>query len=410
VVLLLGFSTQPTAAAPVAYVIHISIDGLRPDAITALGPSNLPNFYRFRTRGAFTDNARSDYDYTVTLPNHVTQLTGRGVLGTLGHGWTANSDPPSGATLASNKGSYVAGAFDVAHDHGLRTGEFASKSKFVLFDTSWNAVNGAPDATPPDNGQDKIDVYLNIGDTAALVNALVTNMTAQPFGYVFLHLTDPDSVGHASGWNPAPGSAYSNVIKLMDARLGVIFSLVQTNLQLAGRTALVLTADHGGSGTDHSLNTLKEDYTIPFYVWGPGVLAGADLYRLNATNRLNPGTGRPTYADPIQPVRNGEAANVSLKLLGLGPVPGSTIGTNQDLALTIPSPTDFALRLAGTDAVLTFTTRLNVLYDIQRSDSPGMGSWSNLVTNLPGTGGVVTNVDFGALDSAPHLYRLNLHF
>ena len=392
----------------VDHVIHISVDGLRPDAITALGASNLPNFYRMRTQGAFTDNARNDYDYTVTLPNHVTQLTGRGVVGTNGHNWTSNTDPPAGSTLATNKGAYVAGAFEVAHDHGLRTGEYASKSKFVLFDTSWNVTNGAPDTTPPDNGRDKIDVYVN-NATTALVNTLVSNMTAQPFGYVFLHLTDPDTVGHASGWNTTPGSPYSNIIKTNDIQLGAIFNMVDTHPHLVGRTAIVLTADHGGYEKNHDTATLKENYTIPFYVWGPGVLAGADLYRLNGANRLNPGTSRPTYSAPIQPVRNGEAANVCLKLLGLGPVPGSTIGRNQDLALTIPSPADFRLALNGEDAVLTFTTRTNVIYDIQRTDDFLIGSWTNIATNLSAGGNTVTNVDAGALSSTPRFYRLSMH-
>jgi hypothetical protein len=397
-------------AGPIDHVIHVSVDGLRPDAITALGPANLPNFYRMRTEGAFTDNARTDYDYTVTLPDHATQLTGRGVLGDTGHGWTENSDPAPGETLASNKGFYIAGAFDVAHDYGLRTGEYASKSKFSLFATSWDANNGAMDVTGTDNGRNKIDICVITGDTAALVNALAANMATQALDYVFVHLGDPDATGHDSGWDPTPGSPYSDAVKAVDDRLGVIFSLATTNAQLAGRTAIVLTADHGGYLDDHSDPTLPQDYTVPFYVWGPGVIAGGPLYTLNPTTRLDPGMDRPTYSAPVQPIRNGEAANVSLKLLGLPPVPGSTIDAAQDLALTLPPPTDFCRVNTDSDAVLTFSTVRNVLYDVQVRDDFLSGNWVNLATNLVGTGGVVTNLDTGAAALPQRFYRLRVHF
>jgi len=410
VVLLFFVFISQTIAQPVAHVIHISVDGLRPDAITALGPSNLPNFYRLRTQGAFTDNARADYDYTITLPDHITQLTGRGVLGLTGHNWTDNSDPEPGQTLASNKGSYIAGVFDVVHDNGLSTGEYASKSKFSLFATSWNATNGAPDVIGPDNGRNKIDVYVNDSDTSELVNTLITNMWSQPLDHAFLHLMDPDAVGHSDGWDITPGSRYSNAIKTMDNRLGVIFALIDGDPQLTGRTAIILTADHGGQGTDHSDPTLPADYTVPFYVWGPGVMPGADLYALNPTSRLNPGTGRPNYSASLQPIRNGEAANVALKLLGLGPVPGSTIDTNQDLALSIPSPGDFRVIFIGTNAALAFTTVSNALYDLQACDNLGSGSWSNLTTNIIGNGGMTTNLDTGAATFSTRFYRLRLHF
>jgi hypothetical protein len=397
-------------AEPVQYVIHVSVDGLRPDAITVLGPTNLPNFYRMRTEGAFTDNARSDYDYTITLPNHTTQLTGRGVLGAAGHGWTANDDPPAGATLASNRGFYVAGAFDVAHDHGLRTGEYASKSKFSLFNTSWSSTNGAPDVTGEDNGRGKIDIYVNTNDTAVLVNTVVANMITQALHYTFIHLADLDTAGHSSGWDPTPGSPYSNTLKRMDDRLGVVFSLVTTNAQLAGRTAVILTADHGGYLYDHANPALPVDYTVPFYVWGPGTIAGGPLYTLNPTNRLDPGTSRPAYSAPVQPIRNGDAANVCLKLLGLPAVPGSTIGAAQDLALTVPPPGDLRGVVSGSGVTLTFSTMTNVLYDVQARDSLRSNNWANLATNLAGTGGLVTNLDTTAGTIPQRFYRVRAHF
>jgi hypothetical protein len=321
----------PSNAALVRYVIHVSVDGLRSGAVTTLGARHAPHFYRMRVEGAFTDNARTDYDYTVTLPDHACELTSRPVLGANGHGLTINSD--NGGTLASIHGSYVAGVFDVVHDHGLRTGMYASKSKFDLFERTWSEANGAPDTVGPDNGTDKIDVYVNDANTITLNGNFIANMNAQPQRYAFIHYADPDAVGHSYGWN---SPQYYDSVVMIDGLIGELFELVDSDTALAGKTAIVLTADHGGWGTDHGDPTLPADYTVPFYAWGPGIPAGADLYWLNESTRLDPGTGRPTYDDTPQPIRNGETANLSLDLLGLGPVPGSSIDAAQDLAVSLP--------------------------------------------------------------------------
>ena len=323
-----GLSAQPARS-----VIHVSVDGLRPDAIAALPAAALPNFHRLRLQGAGTDNARCDFDYSITLPNHTTQLTGRPIVGPAGHNWSNNTDPAPDQTLATNKGAYIAGVFDVAHDHGLRTAAYVSKSKFSLFAASWDTTTGAPDTTGPDNGRKKIDLFRLDENTAALVAQLADDQRTAPAHYVFLHLTDLDSVGHALGWDPTPGSPYSNALLRIDRELGMLFRLVDDTPALAGRTAIVLTADHGGYEKNHGDPTLAVDYTIPFYVWGPGATGGADLYALNPATRANPGTGRPGYDAAPQPIRNGEAGNVSLQLLGLGPIPGSTIGAAQNLAV-----------------------------------------------------------------------------
>ncbi|MFQ5962640.1 MAG: alkaline phosphatase family protein [Candidatus Methylomirabilales bacterium] len=334
---------RPPEGGRIGHVIYISVDGLRSDAVTALGPELAPHFFRLRDEGAFTDNARTDPVIANTLPNHASEFTGRGVFGRAGHGWFINDDPGAPITLHLFKLSYVASVFDVAHDFGLSTALYANKRKFSVFDRSWNEIHGAEDRTGGDNGRDKIDTYFFDDDMVAVANAFVGDLAKSDYNFAFLHLRQPDSIGHNSTWDLTPGSDYLNAVVEVDAVLGDILELVATDRELVGTTTIILTSDHGGElGTTFHLLIPKagliESGIVPFYVWGQGVPAGADLYALNPTTRQDPGTSIPPFSDPLQPIRNGDAANLSLDLLGLPPVSGSTINVAQDLATNMTSP------------------------------------------------------------------------
>lgn len=402
-------AAEAGAGVSATFVIHVSVDGLRPDAVQALGAAGAPAFWRLKAEGSATANARTDYDYTITLPNHTCQLTGRAVAGAAGHGWTTNSDPLPGQTLASNKGSYVAGVFDVVHDAGRRTGLFASKSKFSLYPASWGPATGALDVTGADNGRNKIDVYRNDGDTTALVGELLAQQASNPMAYVFLHLADADNAGHSCGWDPAVGSCYSNAVKKVDGLVGTILDFVATEAHFAGRTLVIVTADHGGTGTNHSTASLAVNYTIPFYAWGAGSTAGADLYVLNPVTRLNPATGRPLNSAAPPPVRNGDAANLALAALGLGSVPGSTIGAGGSLAVALPVPAEVTLEWSAGTATVSCDSQVGFRYDFQSADALGAPVWSTWAANVPGTGAPLARNQTVPAGVSTRFYRVSVH-
>jgi predicted AlkP superfamily pyrophosphatase or phosphodiesterase len=323
------------AAAPAEYVIQISVDGMGSVYLQELiDQHQLPTFARLQAEGAWTNNARTDFDYTITLPNHTCMVTGRPVKdrpGTpaaiAGHNWVINTDPGE-RTLHGNRHDYIPSTFDVAHDNGLRTCMFASKSKFSLYDQSYDGRNGAPDTTGVDNGRDKIDLYVR-ASSPELVERFLAEMNAEPFQYSFLHFHDPDTAGHAKTWG---SSEYFQALKKADGYLGQILELVTSDARFKSKTAIIISADHGGTGLDHGINSNPLNYTIPFYVWGAGVGHSDDLYSLNASSRVNPLKERPDYSNPTkQPIRNGDGGNLALMLLGLQAVPDSSINASQDL-------------------------------------------------------------------------------
>ena len=332
------------ATAQVPYIIVISVDGLGGTYLSSLlnqagNTYPIPNFNRLKNEGAGTLSAHIDNNNWETLPNHTSIVTARPRDGTNGHNWTLNSDPTT--TIHLNKGSYVASVFDVAHDNGLRTGMYANKSKFSLFDTygsytgggSYNAANGANDTIGADNGRDKIDsAYINTALGGIIVDTFIAQQkSTSPNRYALVHINDLDAYGHSAGWGSA---TWKSQVVNVDTMLGKLFRLIEQEVPaMKGNTAIILTADHGNQDNPP---TGADRYAVPLYVWGPGVPAGADLYALNAsTRRVASSYPMATYSG-MQPIRNAEANNVALHLLGLGPIPGSTFNYAQDLKVTLP--------------------------------------------------------------------------
>jgi len=328
IVLGLALAAPP---APLDHAILISVDGLRSDMLEPPHIERLPNFSRL-LRGPHTLDARTDAQYTVTLPNHLSMLTGRPVLGPYGHCWTANDDPAAakhGGTLHANKGAYVPSVFDLAHDAGASTCCASTKTKFWLLEQSYGWSAGAADTTDADNGLAKIDLFVFAEQTAELAGAVSDRMRRERGRSLsFVHFAAPDVAGHGFDWITDPRSRYFAAVVEVDRAIGEILRAIDEDAELRGRTAIVLTADHGGGvpRKTHTDITCPVNFRIPFLVWR-GDEASSDLYAANPSRRR---PDREQIGDrdaAAQPIRNGDAANAALGLIGLPAIPGSFYGS-----------------------------------------------------------------------------------
>jgi len=321
------------AAAPALdrtfdHAILISVDGLRSDVLESPHIDALPHFARL-LRGPHTLDARTDPQYTITLPNHLSMLTGRPVLGPYGHNWITNDDPAAakhGGTLHIHKGAYIPSVFDAAHDAGLATSCSASKTKFWLLEQSYGEAHGAPDTTGSDNGRSKIDSFLFSDHSAELAAGLADRLRrTEDRSFHFIHFAAPDIAGHSYDWQVKAGAKYMAAIQEVDAALGVILAAIDGDPDLRGRTAVVLTTDHGGGvpRKTHTDITCPLNFRIPFAIWLGADGAPEDLYKTNPA-RSRPGREEIGARDAsTQPIRNGDGCNAILALLALPPLEGT---------------------------------------------------------------------------------------
>lgn len=294
------YSNPPSSNIPdhVAHVIHIVVDGLRPDYM------NGPNFDRLKSKGACTLNARHDWASSQTLPNHIGMFTG---LTVAEHGYFEDADN-GGKLINPATGEGFENIFDLVKDAGGTTAFYGSKEKFALFDRSWS-----------------IDTFVFQKRGMVLVPMFLEDMNKQTYNYAFLHVRNPDRAGHKdSGGATAPG--YSAEVAEADSYLGQVFHLIENNPELLDNAAIVLTADHGFADTgNHADKDLLENNRIPFCTYGPGVVPGADLIDLNSPENggvvVDPGTSRGQEGGQI--IRNSYSGVLAADWLGFRPNTGA---------------------------------------------------------------------------------------
>jgi predicted AlkP superfamily pyrophosphatase or phosphodiesterase len=226
----------PTPTPRARRVVILSIDGLRPDAITAASMQHLLGLMQ---NGAYSLNAQTTYP-SVTLSAHASMLTG---LCPSEHGVNWNDYMP--------ENGYAQGTdlFDVAHAAGLRTDMYVTKKKLVQLTEPSSLDNS---------------VFVNDRDTVLMERLL--DEFHQDFGVLFIHFGITDGMGHSYGWlSPQQLS----VLYRADEALGQLLDELDAR-GLRSETLIIITADHGGHESTHGSNS-PEDMTIPWIASGAGI-------------------------------------------------------------------------------------------------------------------------------------------
>jgi len=236
-------SAQPLPRALSAHVIVVSIDGLRGDAIEAAGARHLAQLL---ADGSGTVLAQTILP-SKTLPSHTSMLTG---VSPEVHGITWNDDRTGELGVVG-----VPTVFELAHDAGYHTAAFFSKAKFrhLVREGSLDFV-GVPGG--------------NVLPASRTVTEAVRYMRRERPNLLFVHIADPDFMGHAVGWMSLP---YRWAVREADAAVGDIL-LAATRTYGEGNFTLIVTADHGGHGRDHGSSDPR-DTTIPWIAYGRGIQA-----------------------------------------------------------------------------------------------------------------------------------------
>jgi predicted AlkP superfamily pyrophosphatase or phosphodiesterase len=225
------------------HVVLVSVDGLRPDAIST---SETPTLSRLAREGSYTFSAATIVP-SKTLPSHTSMLTGQ-PLDVHRVSWNTNA----GLTKRNVRTPTV---FALLRNEGFVTAAFFSKSKFTNLQQP-----GSLDYSQAPGG------WFGYWSADRTVRDIEHYLESEQPHLLFVHLGDADRAGHDSGWM---SPKYAEAVKRVDASIARLLELAGKRFGSENFT-MIVTADHGGHDRDHGSSDPR-DVTIPWIVWGRGV-------------------------------------------------------------------------------------------------------------------------------------------
>ncbi len=242
----------------VKHVILIGIDGL---GAYAIPDADMPNLKQMMKNGSYTLKARAVLPSSSAV-NWASMLMGSGPTM---HGYTewGSKIPEIPSAVVSPYGKYPS-VFSLLHN---QKPSFKSAAIF-----SWSGIG-------PLLEEEAIDLFIDGEgkDDWCVEQASKIIKEDQP-NFLFLHLSEPDEVGHKIGHDT---HEYYQELKNVDKRIGSIIRAVKES-GLEESTVIILSSDHGGVGKGHGGKSLEE-VLIPWVAMGKGIKTGHEIQDLVMT-------------------------------------------------------------------------------------------------------------------------------
>ncbi|PVD52922.1 alkaline phosphatase [Terrimonas sp.] len=234
----------------VKHVVLIGCDGL---GAYALPDADMPELKKLMLNGAWSLQARSVLPSSSAV-NWASMLMGAGPTVTGYTEW--DSKTPEIPSAVKGPYNIFPGIF------GILKQQKAGERSAVIY--NWGGIGYLFERAAVDiivhNNQSGGDFF---ADTAAII------IKTQKPTLTFLHLSEPDGVGHNIGHGT---EAYYEELKRVDRRIGRVVNAIK-EAGIENETIIIVTSDHGGKGKGHGGKSLDE-IQIPWIISGVGIKRG----------------------------------------------------------------------------------------------------------------------------------------
>jgi len=245
VLLLAGRGGLAASESPARHVIVLSLDGARADAVQAAVPAPLA------ASGTVSWTAQT-ITPSSTLPSHASMLSG---VSPALHTVTFNDWRPGQPHFRRTT------VFTEVTRAGGKAAAFVHKPKLLTF-------------TPPGSVAMAQHLLYPRFRQADVVDLAARYFIEQRPALLFIHVADPDAIGHVRGWmTPQYRSVVGEVPRLIERLLRAL-----ETTGTSAQTLLIVTADHGGHLITHG-TARPEDMTIPWMAFGGAAAPGMVIRR-----------------------------------------------------------------------------------------------------------------------------------